>query len=306
MTDLPPIWDQPVRYIDKTHAWYDALGYGNPYRYAQHRDAPFTQLARPLAETRVALLTTAALFQPDKGNQRAGAPTNAAAKFYRPYTLRSDGEHDLRVSHVAVDRHEMQDDPNCWYPLPALRRALAAGRIGAITPHIIGVPTNRSQRHTVTTDAPEILALLREDQAEAAILVPNCPICNQTMSLVSRHLEQAGIPTLVMGTAKDIVELCGVARFLFSDLPLGNAAGRPFDVASQDATLSLALTTLETAAAPRTTVANPLRWDDTASWKTRYLSLDGLTQAQIAEFRARNDQVKQVALSLRQETLAAF
>lgn len=306
MSDLPPIWDQPVRYIDKTHAWYDALGYGNPYRYAQHHDAPFTRLAKPLAETRVALLTTAAPFQPNKGDQSASAPTNGAAKFYRPYILPSDGAHDLRVSHVAVDRAEMRDDPNCWYPLPALRRALAAGRIGAITPHIVGVPTNRSQRHTIAVDAPEVLALLRADGAEAAILVPNCPICHQVMSLVSRHLEQAGIPTVVMGAAKDIVELCGVARFLFSDVPLGNAAGRPFDVASQDATLGLALTLLETAAAARTTLANPLRWDETALWKTRYLSLDGLTQAQIAEFRARNDEVKQTALSLRREMLGVL
>ena len=44
-----------------------------------------------------------------------------------------------------------------------------------------------------------------------------------------------------MGCAKDIVEHVGVPRFLFSDFPLGNAAGRPKDKASQKATLELAL-----------------------------------------------------------------
>src|SRR5438132_1590872 len=44
-----------------------------------------------------------------------------------------------------------------------------------------------------------------------------------------------------MGCAKDIVEHCGVPRFLFSDFPLGNSAGRPFDVESQARTLELAL-----------------------------------------------------------------
>src|SRR2546421_6197 len=44
-----------------------------------------------------------------------------------------------------------------------------------------------------------------------------------------------------MGCARDIVEHCGVPRFLFSDFPLGNSAGRPFDSESQAATLELAL-----------------------------------------------------------------
>src|SRR2546422_795211 len=49
------------------------------------------------------------------------------------------------------------------------------------------------------------------------------------------------MPTVIMGAAKDIVEHCGVPRFLFSDFPLGNSAGKPFDVESQAATLELAL-----------------------------------------------------------------
>lgn len=295
---------QPVRYIDKTHAWYDALGYGNPYRYAQHADAPFTPLGKRLRDCRVALLTTAAPFRPDKGDQSAAAPTNAEAKFYEVYSGATDQDHDLRVSHVAVDRAEMQDDPNCWFPLPALRRAVADGRIGGLTRHFFGVPTNRSQRHTLATDAPDVLRRCREDGADVAILVPNCPVCHQTMSLVSRHLEQAGIPTVVMGTAKDIVELCGVPRFLFSDFPLGNAAGRPFDAASQDSTLALALCVLECAPAARTTVQNPLRWDDSGRWKQTYLDLDRLAPDELARLRAENEQVRIAARALRETVLS--
>ena len=42
---------QPIRYIDRTHAWYDALGYGNPYRYAQYAQVPFSPLRKPLAHS---------------------------------------------------------------------------------------------------------------------------------------------------------------------------------------------------------------------------------------------------------------
>jgi len=51
------------------------------------------------------------------------------------------------------------------------------------------------------------------------------------VSLVSRHLEANGISTVVIGSARDIVEECGVARFVFSDFPLGNPCGKPYDVA---------------------------------------------------------------------------
>ena len=227
------LWSaQPIRYIDRTHAWYDALGYGNPYRYAQYAQVPFAPLRKPLAQSRVALLTTAAPYQPGKGDQGPQSPYNAAAKFYEVYSGDTAFDHDLRISHVGVHRTFMSDDSGCWFPLPALRRAAASGRIGGVAARFHGVPTNRSQRHTLETDAPEVLARCLADGADVAVLVPNCPVCHQTMALVARHLEAAGLPTVVMGAAKDIVELCGVPRFLFSDFPLGNAAGRPRDIAS--------------------------------------------------------------------------
>ena len=299
-----PEWDQPVRYIERTRSWYLALGYGNPYRYAQYTDVPFQPLRLPLARSRLVLLTTAAPFQPDKGDQGATAPYNAAAKFYRVYSGDTTQDHDLRVSHVAVDRSCLSDDSNCWFPLPALRRAAAAGRIGALAARFHGVPTNRSQRHTLDVDAPEVLARCRADGADMALLVPNCPVCHQTMSLLARHLESNGIATVVMGAAKDIVEHCGVPRLLFSDLPLGNAAARPWDPPSQDQTLELALRVLESAPGPRTTVQSPLRWNGPADWRLDYMNVERLSADEIARRRAANDQARVEAQRVRDGTLS--
>src|SRR5204862_233991 len=80
-----------------------------------------------------------------------------------------------------------------------------------------------------------------------------------------------------MGCAKDIVEHCGVPRFLFSDFPLGNSAGKPFDVGSQAATLDLAFRVLESAPGARTTVQSPQRWNDDAAWTVDYNNLDAMT-----------------------------
>ena len=114
------------------------------------------------------------------------------------------------------------------------------------------------------------------------------------MSLVSRHLEANGIPTVIMGAAKDIVEYCGVPRSLFSDFPLGNSAGRPHDPESQAQTLELAFRVLETAPAARTTVQSPLRWRDDASWKLDYNNLAKLTPEGLAERRQEFEVVKAV------------
>jgi hypothetical protein len=112
--------------------------------------------------------------------------------------------------------------------------------------------------------------------------------------VVARHLEANGLPTVIMGAAKDIVEHCGVPRFLFSDFPLGNSAGKPFDVESQRATLELALRLLETAPALRTTVQSPQRWSADPSWKLDYSNPDRMTPEELAEKRQEVDEIRAV------------
>ena len=120
------------------------------------------------------------------------------------------------------------------------------------------------------------------------------------MSLTARYLEANGIPTVIMGCAKDIVEHAGVPRFLFSDFPLGNAGGRPHDTQSQRETLALALDLLESATGPRTTLQNPQHWDDDAEWKLDYQNVDRIPAAEIARRRAEFDEVKRVAKERRE------
>ena len=121
------------------------------------------------------------------------------------------------------------------------------------------------------------------------------------MSLIARHLEANGLPTVIMGCAKDIVEHCGVPRFLFSDFPLGNAAGRPHDPDSQRQTLDLALRLLETAAGPRTTMQSPLRWPTDPTWKLDFSNIDQLSEAEIARRRQEFDKSKAVAKQRREK-----
>ena len=292
----------PVPYMQRTRDWYLALGFDNPYVWAHHTDAPFTPLARPLNDLRLTLITTAAPYQPDKGEQGPGAPYNAAAKFYEVYSGDVREDQDLRISHVAIDRdHTTMEDPNSWFPLPALRAA--EGQLfGQLGPRFHGLPTNRSIRHTLAVDAPEMLRRCKEDGTEAALLVPNCPVCHQSVTLIARHLEENGIPTVIMGCAKDVVEHVGAPRFLFSDFPLGNAAGKPNDRQSQADTLSLALRLLDAASAARTTLHSPQRWSDDPAWKRDYSNPATRTAEEMAAHRAKAHADRETARRIREAT----
>ena len=166
--------DEPIRYLARISTYYQTLGYGKPYRWAQYAEVPFTPLARPLADSRISLITTAAPYQPDKGDQGPGAPYNADAKFYKVYSDSTEGEPDVRVSHIGIDRkHTTAEDMNTWFPLKQLKRLVAEGRIGELAPRFHGAPTNRSQRTTIEQDCVEILARVREDGSDAAVIVAN-------------------------------------------------------------------------------------------------------------------------------------
>jgi hypothetical protein len=113
------------------------------------------------------------------------------------------------------------------------------------------------------------------------------------VSLTARHLETNGIPTVVIGCARDIVERAGVSRFLFSDFPLGNSCGHPNDSVEQKTILRMALSLLGSATAPRTTVQTPFRWAEDAAWKRDFYRLD-MTTEQIAKAREEFDGQKAI------------
>ena len=292
--------DQPLAYIERIRNYYQILGYGAPYEWACHDDVPFAPLQKPLGEARIGIVTTAAPFQPDKGDQGPGAPYNGESKFFQVYASPIDPFPDVRIAHIAIDRaHTTASDIASYFPLTAIMKLAEAGYIGSVSPRFYGLPTNRSQRTTRDIDGPALLAYCQEDNVDAVVLVPNCPVCHQSVALAAHCLESAGIATVIMGCAKDIIEYVGVPRLLFNDLPLGNAAGLPHDADSQNLAAKLAVDLLAEATAPRTTRPSPLVWSGAPDWKKDYSNAALLSAEEIAERRAEFDRVKAAAAAIK-------
>jgi D-proline reductase (dithiol) PrdB len=282
-----------LAYIPRIRAYYKALGYGKPYEWAQIDDVPFARLNTPLNGARIGLVTTAAPYKMGAGDQGPGAPHNGLAKFFEVYANPIEPEPDVRISHIAYDRvHTTAGDRRTYFPLRALLAMQKEGAIGSVSPRFYGLPTNRSQRVTREEDGPALVNFCREDSVDAAVLVPNCPVCHQSVALAAHALEAAGIPTVIMGCAKDILEHVGVPRLLFSNFPLGNGAGLPHDRVSQMETARAAIGMLETADTPRTTQQSSGVWSGEADWQKSYSNADLLSREEIARMRAAFDAVK--------------
>ena len=161
-----------IDYIERTREHYLREGFNNPYAWAFYDDVPFTRLEKPVSECKVALITTAAEYQPDKGDQGPHAPYNNDAKFKDVYHRPVDSSPDLRISHIGYDRaNTVPADLNAYFPLEQMKAFVQDGRIGALPSRFYAVPTLRSQRHTNEIDAPAILEWCREDGVDAALLV---------------------------------------------------------------------------------------------------------------------------------------
>lgn len=106
------------------------------------------------------------------------------------------------------------------------------------------------------------------------------------MGLTARHLEENGIPTVIIGSALDIIEYCGAPRYLFTDLPLGNPLGHPGDGDEQKRIVNMGLSLFATAIRPNTTVHAPVRWSDDDSWRARYAEVK---PEEIAKLKAAGD-----------------
>ena len=157
-----------VRYIDKTRE-YPGRGLQHPYRWAHFDNAPFMPLSRPLARCRVGLVTTSELVI----RGREAGLAHVGDDPTRPtYSLPMDTPTaDLYSRKVPYDRHAtMLDDVGAYLPLTHLRRLAGKGRIAGLAPGFQVIHSQYGQRRTLTIDAPRILAELREDRVDVAVL----------------------------------------------------------------------------------------------------------------------------------------
>jgi D-proline reductase (dithiol) PrdB len=158
---------QPVDYIQRTQAQYDALGYPT-YAWVENADEPpFTPLAKPLSRARLGLVASGGIY-------RRG---QVAFHYKDDFSLRviptDTPTEDLRVTHFAYDLTDARTDPNVVFPLDTLRDLTQARRIGELSTNAYTFMGGiYSARKVGEIMAPEIADRLVRDEVDVAILVP--------------------------------------------------------------------------------------------------------------------------------------
>ena len=160
--------DSPVQYMAAIARRYSALGY-RPYEWF-HADAPpaFTPLAKPVAESRLGVLTTAGAYV-----------AGQVAYYYKDDTSvrripKDTPVERLRFSHLTENYLEdPRKDPNCIFPVEPLRAAQAEGPVGEVAPELLScMGAVYSKRRVAEELIPRVETHFRQQQADLALLVP--------------------------------------------------------------------------------------------------------------------------------------
>ena len=157
--------DATIGYMQRTRDYYRALGYPSDYVWSHYDDVPFTPLAKPLAASRIAFVTTAS--PPDRHNKDAKGVKHV-------WSGPTDSPPDRLLTHdLAWDKESTHmRDRESFLPIAAAQSLARDGVIAGLTEHFHGISTEYSQRKTIETDAPELLQRLRNERADGVLLFP--------------------------------------------------------------------------------------------------------------------------------------
>ena len=194
----------------RIRTYYAALGYGAPYEWRTTPACRSDPLRKPLAECRVALVTTAAPYQPDKGDQGPVRPTIPRRNSTR--SIRSTRRRTMTCASRTSRSIAPTPPPRTRQrlPLPALRDAAARGPSDRWPRASTACRPTAASASRIETDCPELVARCQADGADVGVSVPTVRSVTRASASPPGALEESGIATVVMGCARDIVEHVGV------------------------------------------------------------------------------------------------
>lgn len=250
---------EPIRYVERLNRYYQSQGFP-PYDWTVNASAPLTPLRKPLRQCRVSMLTSGGI------SRRESPPWNPQARNdLRLDAIASDApSSDFQVHDDYYDHRSVRQDLNCMFPIDRLRELAKEGVIGGVARRLWSGFMGRiyKRREVTQVAAPALAEELARDDVDLFVLVPACPLDHQTVGLVARAIEEAGIPTALVSTGRDLTLQVRPPRAVFVNFPMGNAFGRPFDADMQRRILRDALELGESATTGGQLVDLPYDWGE--------------------------------------------
>jgi len=198
---------------------------GSDYPFVKNRRAPFTPARRALPMLNLALISS------------AGAYIDGTAPFdttiangdlsFREIPIEVE-ESDLKFAVRGYDPAAVQKDANSELPVTRLLEFEKNGIIGQLNPVFWSLSGYIPDAAKIVDElAPKLVERVHRYEVQAALLVPASKLCHQSIGLIARALELAGIPTMTLAVVKDIVEWVRPPRVALYDGELGSVSGLP-------------------------------------------------------------------------------
>ena len=198
---------------------------GSDYPFVKNRRAPFTPARRALPMLNLALISSAGAYI--DGTQPFDTTASNGDFTFREIPVEVESE-DLRFATRGFDPAAVTADRNAEVPIDRLFEFERNGIIGQLNPvfwSFCGFIPDASL--LVEDTAPKLIQRLIRHEVQAALLVPASQLCHQSVGLLARAIEAAGIPTMTLSVLKPIVESVRPPRVALYDGELGSVSGKP-------------------------------------------------------------------------------
>lgn len=214
------------------------------YMYVENSNAPFTPARRALPMLNLALISSAGAYI-DGTNPFDTTARDGDASF-REIPVEVEAE-DLQYAARGYDATSVRQDRNVQIPIDRLLEYQANGVIGNLNNvwwSFNGFIPNA--RLVAEQTAPQIIERLQRYEVQAALLIPASHLCHQSIALVARAIEAAGIPTMMLAVERAVIDRTRPPRTAFYNGKLGSVVGEPNAKLYQLRVLDEALRWIET------------------------------------------------------------
>lgn len=195
------------------------------YSYVKNRRAPFTPARRALPMLNLALISSAGAFI--DGSESFNTTAAKGDLSFKEIPIEVE-ESDLRFAARGYDPAQVETDVNAQLPVTRLLEFERNGIIGQLNPvfwSFVGfIPDAAGVAEEL---APKLIERVRRYEVQAALLVPASMLCHQSVGIIARSLELAGVPTMTLAVVKDVVESVRPPRVAFYDGVIGSVSGLP-------------------------------------------------------------------------------
>lgn len=226
--------EKPVDIIEDIEGWRRRFAGWTPgagdeplsdYPFVKNRRAPFTPARRALPMLNLALISSAGAYIDGTDTFDTSSANGDLSLREIPIDVEAA---DLKFAARGYDPTAVQTDINSALPVERLLEFEQNGIIGQLNPVFWSFCGFIPDAAKIADElAPKLVERLRRYEVQAALLVPASRLCHQSIGLVARAIELAGIPTMTLAVLKDVVEWVRPPRVALHEGELGSVSGMP-------------------------------------------------------------------------------